>query len=337
MLPVPGLLREFGVEPAGLLATVGLQEKQFDDPENRIIFDAMGHLLQACVVATQCPHFGLLIGQRFSPTWLGINFYLMRNAFTLREALQSFELHHHLHERGAVLYVAAQSAKEVTFGYGVHHSGGFDSVPVYEAALAIGVAIFRSICGLDWQPVRVTFTHDRPADVAPYKRCFRVPVQFNAAHAAIVFSTRTLDEPIKDRDPVLHSLLLQLVTRREASQQRSFVESVRRALRSMVVSGSVSGDQVVRLFARNRRALHRQLQVEGTNLRTLLNEARCEVARQFLKESNKSIGDIAALLNYADATAFSRAFHGWAGMSPRAWRSRQNGGRKATRRSRLPA
>jgi AraC-like DNA-binding protein len=34
--------------------------------------------------------------------------------------------------------------------------------------------------------------------------------------------------------------------------------------------------------------------------------------------------EIAAALRYADATAFTRAFRGWAGTTPAAWRSEQH-------------
>jgi AraC-like DNA-binding protein len=334
ILPVPGLLREFGIEPAGLLATVGLHEKQFDDAENRISFDALGHLLQACIAATHCPHFGLLIGQRFSPLALGVNFYLMRNARTLREALQGLELHSHLHDRGAVMYLIQENSQEVGFGYGLYHSGSFDAAPVQDAALAIGMCLLRRICGPDWQPLRISFPHSRPADVAPYKRCFGVPLRFNADHAALFFASRWLDEPITGRDPALQAVLMRLVKEREALESRPFSDGVRRALRTMVVTGTASADQVARLFAQNRRSLHRRLQAEGTNLHTLVNEARCEVSRQLLKGSDRPISEIAALLNYSDATAFSRAFSGWTGVSPRAWRSSQNDRGTTTRRSR---
>jgi AraC-like DNA-binding protein len=332
ILPVPELLREFGVEPAGLLATVGLDEMQFEDAENRISFDALGHLFQACIAATNCAHFGLLLGRHFSPATLGLNFYLMRNARTLREALRGFELHAHLHDRGSVPYLIEQNSKEVGFCYGIYHAGRFDAAPIYDGALAISMAVFRSICGPEWHPVRVSFTRSRPADLSPYQRYFGVPLHFNADHAALYFAARWLDEPIKGRDPVLQAVLLRLLKERDAERDLTFSESVRRALRTIVVAGADSTAQMARLFAQNRRSLHRRLQAEGTNLRTLVNEARCEVSRRLLKESNMPIGEIAALLKYSDGTAFSRAFRGWTGVSPREWRSAQNNQRIATRR-----
>ena len=332
--PVPGLLRDFGVEPAGVLAKVGLVERQFEDAENRISFDALGHLIQACVAATHCPHFGLLIAQHFSPSMLGLNYYLMRNARTLREALEGLQLHAHLHDRGAVSYLIGQNSKEVGYCYGIYHAGHFDAAPIYDGALAISMAVFRCICGPEWHPLRVSFTRSRPADLSPYQRYFGVPLRFNADHAALYFAARWLDEPIKGRDPALQAVLLRLIKERDAARDLTFSESVRRALRTTVVAGADSTAQMARLFSQNRRSLHRRLQAEGTNLHALVNEARCDVSRRLLRESSMPIGEIAALLKYSDGTAFTRAFRGWTGMSPREWRLAHDNQRIATRRSR---
>ena len=52
----------------------------------------------------------------------------------------------------------------------------------------------------------------------------------------------------------------------------------------------------------------------------LLEDLRCELARQLLEESRLPIGEIAATLHYSKPGAFSRAFRGWTGKTPRAWR-----------------
>ena len=331
---IPRLLRDFGVEPAGVLAMVGLDERQFEDAENRISFDALGHLTEACIAATNCPHFALLLAKHFSPSTLGVNHYLMRNARTLREALQGLELHSHLHDRGAVSYLIGQNSKEVGLCYGIYHAGHFDAAPIYDGALAISMEALRSVCGPAWRPTRVSFTRSRPSNVTPYQRYFGVPLRFNADHAALYFSAGWLDEPIKGRDPALQAVLLKLIEERDPRRDLTFADSVRRALRTIVVSGTDSTDQMARLFAQNRRSLHRRLQAEGTNLHTLVNEARCEVSSQLLKDSSMPIGEIAALLKYSDGTAFSRAFRGWTGLSPREWRSAQSHDRTAKYRLR---
>ncbi len=136
----------------------------------------------------------------------------------------------------------------------------------------------------------------------------------------MVMSDRWLDEPIPGADPAVHAALEQLIREKEAAEALPFTNRVRRVLRSMVLSGTASAEQVAFMFATSRRSLHRALAADGTSLQLLVNETRFEVARQLLDESDMPAGEIAAALQYSDASAFSRAFKEWSGTSPREWR-----------------
>ena len=68
------------------------------------------------------------------------------------------------------------------------------------------------------------------------------------------------------------------------------------------------------------RTLRRRLADEGSTLQALVAEARLVVARQLLESTHMPVGEIAASLHYGDITAFTRAFRGWTGMPPSAWR-----------------
>ena len=90
---VPALLVEHGLDPAVVCATAGVDLRELVDPENWISFRAVGVLLEECVTRTHCPHFGLLVGQRFDLEPLGVLGDLMRNSPTVRDALREAALH----------------------------------------------------------------------------------------------------------------------------------------------------------------------------------------------------------------------------------------------------
>ncbi|EIC21573.1 helix-turn-helix transcriptional regulator [Thiorhodovibrio frisius] len=96
-------------------------------------------------------------------------------------------------------------------------------------------------------------------------------------------------------------------------------------LRQVLILGAAPGDtslaHVARLFALHRRTLNRRLKAHGTSFKILIEEARYDVARQLLRDTSLPIADIAASLDYADASAFTRAFKRWSGVSPGAWRA----------------
>jgi hypothetical protein len=93
LIEIPALLRQFGVDAAEVLGQVGLSANVLDDPENRVAFAAADRLLGACVTATGCAHFGLLVGIRWGLGYFGALGELMRNARTVGEALQDMAVY----------------------------------------------------------------------------------------------------------------------------------------------------------------------------------------------------------------------------------------------------
>jgi AraC-like DNA-binding protein len=83
---------------------------------------------------------------------------------------------------------------------------------------------------------------------------------------------------------------------------------------------------VAQLFALPRRTLNRRLEEQGYTFQGLVNEVRYEIARQLLEDTRMSMGQIAAALDYGDASAFTRAFRRWSGQTPTAWRARLSNG-----------
>jgi AraC-like DNA-binding protein len=320
IMAIPELLGEFGVEPAGVLGKAGLGERSLADPDGWISFDTAGRLLTECIAATGCPHFGLLLGQRFSPATLGVVYQLMKHAGSLREAIQSLVFHLHLHDRGGVGYVLHTFPGEIGLAYGIYHRGDFQVGPLYDVTAAIIFSFMRELCGPRWKPTRTTFAHRRPKNLSPYRRLFGVPLVFDAEHTAVFFAERWLDEPVRGSDPALQAAIAKLVSDRESAEALTMSDKVRRVLRTTVLAGTDSADSVAFMFAMSRRSLHRQLQAEGTSLQALANATRFEIARQLLNESDMPAGEIAAVLHYSDASAFSRAFKDWSGAAPREWR-----------------
>lgn len=320
-IPVGELLAEFGVDPGPVLARAGFDASLLKDPDSRVGFDVIGRLMNDAVATTGCAHFGLLVGQRFSPATIGPVFLLMKHSRTVRDALRDLVLRLHVHDRGGAPSVLLTGSGEVSLVYGIYHRGDYNLAPIYDAALAIVHAFMRELCGPRWKPLRVTFPYRRPANVAPYRRLFGAPIAFDAEQASIVMSERWLDAPIPGADPAVHAAFAQLIREKEAAESLPFSHRVRRVLRSMVLAGDASADQVAFVFATSRRSLHRALAADGTSLQLLINETRFEVARQLLSESDMPAGDIAAALHYSDASAFSRAFKEWSGTSPREWRN----------------
>jgi AraC-like DNA-binding protein len=69
------------------------------------------------------------------------------------------------------------------------------------------------------------------------------------------------------------------------------------------------------------RVLRLRLAETGSSFRAILDELRYETARLYLATSVLEFNDVALLLGYSEASAFSRAFRRWSGVAPSTWRA----------------
>jgi AraC-like DNA-binding protein len=235
-------------------------------------------------------------------------------------ALRLFIAHLHLHDRGGVAALNPHGAEAVGLSYAVHHTNTPGTAQIVDASIAIACSIMRSLCGASWTPSEVLLSRDRPRWTAPYRSFFRAPVRFGAPRSALVFPARFLAQPVAGADPAATSRLLALAAELDAARPATVTELTMRALTRMVIATPPSSDKVAEALRIRPRRLREQLEAEGSSVKRLLEDLRCELARQLLEESRLPIAEIAATLHYSAPGAFSRAFKGWTGKTPREWR-----------------
>src|SRR3954463_3019450 len=88
-----GVLQDLGADPGAIIAEAGLDPSLFDNPRNLISVFVLGNFLHLCAKRTNCPHIGLLVGQRATLDSLRIVGSLMRASETLGSALRALEVH----------------------------------------------------------------------------------------------------------------------------------------------------------------------------------------------------------------------------------------------------
>lgn len=325
-LALPNVLRSLGADPAELLAAVGLELALFDDPDNLISYAARNELVAYCVTRTGCHHLGLLVGQQAGLHSLGLVGLLVKYSPDVGTALRKLArfLHHHI--RGAVANLEVIGTS-VIFSYNIYHLGSKATDQIGDGAVACMLNIMRNLCGNAWKPAEVRFAHQQPNDISPYSQFFKAPMVFDAEQNALVFASSWLDRRLPETDPELSRFLQKQIDALEIRHGGNFAEQVRSVLRTALLTGCESSDQVAALFSIHHRTLRRRLKEVGTSFRELLDEVRFEIARQMLKDTAMDVGQIAAVLDYADASAFTRAFRRWSGATPNQWRMSQEGSR----------
>lgn len=312
-------LREFGIDPAPLIRQAGLDPALFADGANMIPHAALGHLLTLCVARTNCPHFGLLVGERATILSLGMVGRLMQHSETLGDALRALVSNLSIQNRGSVpsLTIIDDTA---LFTFSVYQSEAKGADQISDGSLAVAVNALRALCGPDWNPTEVLLPRVAPMDQESFRRHFRAPVRFNQEMAAIVFPASDLDRRIAGADPMMREVLEERIRQIKNSQGSEFSDDIRRLLRTRLTSARCSAEDIAELLAMHRRTLSRRLKGSGMGYRALANEIRFEIARQLLEDTEVPLGQIAAALGYSEASAFTRAFRRWSGQTPTAWR-----------------
>jgi AraC-like DNA-binding protein len=315
------LLRASGLNPARMLAHVGLNPNTLDRPDNTIPYRLGGHLLRDCAAATDCVHFGLLVGQQNGIHSLGILGEVMLCAPTVHAALRSLILNMHIQTRGGVPTHSVEG-DAATLGYAIYQRDMLGAVQVYDLVMAYEFNVLQALCGSQFLPDEVSFSHAKPKDIRPYRQFFNAALRFDAEHSEIRFDNAWLDKSLPSHDAGRHRHLQRELAAQLMMEPDDYAEQVRRALRTMIPVGRASETAIAEMMSLPVRTLRWQLARQGTTFRRLMEAVRSDIARQLLSDTNMTASEIADSLDYADASAFTRAFQRWTGASPAAWRIR---------------
>jgi AraC-like DNA-binding protein len=173
--------------------------------------------------------------------------------------------------------------------------------------------IIRQGTGLDIQPSRATSVYEYNDKINEYLGIRGKKSDRNV----LSFSLKDVNEPFLTKNNTMWSYLEPELTKRleELNVDQSFSAKVRTALFEQIPAGCSSINEIARILAVSPRTLQRKLKDEETTFIQQLNHTRELMARNYLKDRHISNDEIAFLIGYSDANAFSRAFRGWTGQT----------------------
>lgn len=164
------------------------------------------------------------------------------------------------------------------------------------------------------------FDYASPAHAQDYGK-LRVPVRFGQVYSALVCKRSFLEMRVSSANPLMAEVgARQCDDLLKAMHMRSGISmQVRRVLLQARGAFPSQTEMAARLNV-STRTLRRRLDGEGTSYRDVFDEVRFEVAKQYLRTPELTVGQIAGLLDYDDPANFRRAFKRWSGTSAKQWR-----------------
>lgn len=311
-------LDNWGYDVPKILSAGKVEIDQMDDIDNRISLDAYRSVWEAARKTTGDEAIGLHVLADFDPRHLMTVFvYLASSSATAREAF----------ERVAPFIRIANDAVEVELseveGRTIFrsHFRGFEQ-DHYMTEFFIGLIVKVAPFVLGTHDIQEAwFSYSPPAYADEYKKILGVDIRFDAPCNAVLGSADGLDRPLPNADEVLCAMLQQqaVAALKRLPMASDFAQIARRQIESQIQDGDVSAEAVASALGLSDRTLRRRLKDCGVRYQELLDNVRCDLARQALARPGTSVGEVAFSLGFSDTSAFHKAFRRWTGTKPSDW------------------
>lgn len=318
------LVRELdarGLDPGPALAESGLSRERLERLDLAVPAVQGLRLARHALALAEDPALGVAAGLRITPEDLGLAGLLLRSSPDVSTALAIFSQ--------LQLSSAPYFSGGIAFsrdGLDVHYEpelGGGTPRVLHDAFLVAAMTISAHVLG-PFRPDALDLAVPEPADLEPYRRLLPVLPQFDRPRTRLAIPAAATRTVLPHHDSLVHRLLApHVIEDRAATVPADLVGRVRALLLADPEGTIPTIAQVADRLAMSPRHLRRQLQRQGTGYLTLLDEAKHELALQFLAERPSSTGaELAARLGYADPPAFYRAFKRWTGLTVTDYRDR---------------
>jgi len=308
-VPLPAVLQHAGLAPGFFR-----QEKIF------VSTSELFALWQAILAISADPGIGLKLGaearmERYDPASIAA-----LHSRSFRDALQRMARYKQLTCPEKIRTVIENGECVVEFQWLLAENA--EPTVLVDVCLSWIYSIGRRGTGTACTPLRVELR--RPSQhVELLEGHYGTRIKFNAPQNAIVFRATDLDRPFVTHNAELLAMLSPQLEAELNAQPGSqgIGDQVAFHLKRLLAGHRPTIQDVARQMGLSPRTLQRRLTGSGTTFQQLLENARRDLARHYLRHSSLELNETAYLLGYEDANSFFRAFQNWEGTTPGRWRN----------------
>lgn len=319
------------LERAALFAQAGIREEDANDPKT-LVPEAVYYSLLETLAAAEAPEIGFHMRAAGSMTCadFGAIGLAWKSAPTLRRSFQRLDRYARAFNTSSTFRLVEQDGLCMWTHRRTEpkRQGMFLST---EGTLGTYVALCRESTFAENRPQAIQFSHAEAAGSrAALEAYFRCPVTFGADIDAIVLPVDRLDQPNAVGDESIWQFLTSHIeeTLVEHEHEETPERRVVLQIADMLSDGVPPLPSVAGGLGMSARTLQRRLAEHGVTYQNLVNQARLELARSLMEETDYSLAEIAFLTGFSEQSAFSRAFKRWAGQTPGAFRSQSRPSRQ---------
>jgi AraC-like DNA-binding protein len=314
-------VEQLGVPRSELLGAAGLDASQLEAVEDRLSRSDANRLFELAIDLTADPALGMHLAEAFTGQGFVPTSHLVAHSVSLRQGIESLEQFQALIGDDPYFELREQG-DEVTLRC-LRLPGQSLRLERFSSEM-ITTSFFRLLRYFSphARPERVGFEYAAPPHRHEYARVFENLECFEQPFTGIVFDRALLDVPSPDQDEDVHEALRALAERRtmRLAQAVPYALRVREFLVQQGAAHRTDMETVARSLGLSVRSLRRRLASEGKSYGAIESDALAIVAKQLLRDEQRTIQETAYEMGFSDTTTFHRAFKRWTGTTPSAYR-----------------
>ncbi len=166
-----------------------------------------------------------------------------------------------------------------------------------------------------------SFHFPKPPPLNRIQPVFNCPCQFNSGQASsLTIQSDYLFLPIlkTEKDLANYDFRNAMIFDNGLHNTNSITYQVYRALSAGNFQPLPSCDEVAKTLNLTQQTLRRKLKREGNSFQRIKDILRRDIAIRYISDGELSVTEISQKLDFSTQSAFSRAYKGWTGMSPKA-------------------
>lgn len=308
----------YGVNIDDILNHADLNPSILSSPDNRLSGFEAEKIIQAAAELSKDEYLGLHQGEHLSKGFSNILGYILMNCSNLKECSEKYCRYEKIIDSTSIsnLDIANEHAilSNTTIDKHLKNNRHFS-----EFKIAGMVSYIKLLCSKDLRLNEVHFTSPKPENISEYERIFKCKIYFEKEENALIFDSKFLNIPVIEPNEKLLFLFEKNAQEflEVLDDKKIYTNKVTKIILEEIKNcTSPSIEVVAKKLLLSVRTLQLNLQKEDTSYIKLLNELRKTSAKNFLKDKNTSIDEIAYILGFSETSAFHRAFKNWTGLTP---------------------
>lgn len=305
----------YGADVNRVCSALELDPADLNDSERFAAYKQAAEVWDVVLAETGNDRLGLLLGEKMSPSIIGMIGYLMQSSRTLHEALLVLARFNDLHST-MLKYQVVEGSDRVTVQYIPstlwEHQYPESVRQSIDLAMSALITFFQAIAATSVHPISVELRGEA-RHREEYERVFNGEVRFKAERYALTFVKQHLLAPVNSYDRSLFARFDEMLSRKlqQLNATEKFSDKIGQAILLDFKGNSPAVEVMAAYLNTTPRTIQRRLKEENTTYREIASRFKKELAAVVLENSKFSVGEVAGLLGYSDSSALRKAMKRW--------------------------